>query len=172
MSCCLDQLIIRISLSKQVVNFELYVRTNGRPWELRSKGLHITSWLWYLAHILGLSDGPVLLRLMFLRTISSLPPLTSPLTELSVLLNSQRNWSQIMMQMLHAASHLLDPSHGGAAVLPLYNYICLCHIFFKTKYYLILCTLAEKPPRGKKSNSGHGHMNAPEILQWSVSYLK
>ena len=57
-----------------------------------------------------------------------------------------------MMQMLHAASHLLDPSHSGDAVLPLCNYICLCHIFFKTKYYLILCTLAEKPPRkGEKS---------------------
>ena len=57
-----------------------------------------------------------------------------------------------MMQMLHSASHPLDPSNSGAAVIPFCNHICLCHIFFKTKYYLIQCTLAEKQPRkGEKS---------------------
>ena len=61
-----------------------------------------------------------------------------------------------MMQMLHSASHLLDPSNSGAAVIPFCNYICRCHIFFKTKYYLILCTLAEKQPRkGEKSKTSH-----------------
>lgn len=73
-----------------------------------------------------------------------------------------------MMPMLHSASHPLDPPNSGAAVIPFYKHICLCHIFFKTKYYLIQCTLAENQPRKgeKKENSAQGRMNAPEILQW------